>query len=221
VFVRSGAAAWQTRSSDVLMDVNHALIFPHDAQPAVLTASDFQSEITFLQHPLGDYGSTPCLRLVDSAAYLEHYRIALSPYCARTAERVARLIAALRENAQKKPASRSAHSPTYGRSMQLYLNAALRLPFTLRDVARACALSPFTASRVFHREAGIPLRIYARRLRLRTSLAHIAANRDLSRIAQELGFFDHAHFTKAFRNEFGLAPSQWREFVANALTHAA
>jgi AraC-like DNA-binding protein len=217
VFVRSGAVAWQTRSSDVLVDVNHALLYPRDAQPSVLTAIEFDAELTVLQAALADYGVEPCVRLIDSPAFLEHYRLAFRAYQGDAPDRVAHLTAAVRTNASKKPASRSAHSPTYGRAMQLYLNAALARPFSLRDVAQACALSPFTASRVFHREAGIPLRIYVRRLRVRTSLARILAGRDLSAVAQDLGFFDHAHFTKAFRREFGIAPSQWREFIGAEL----
>jgi transcriptional regulator GlxA family with amidase domain len=74
---------------------------------------------------------------------------------------------------------------------------------------------------VFHREAGIPLRTYVRRLRLRNALARISTARDLSQVALALGFFDQPHFTKAFRAEFGIAPSEWREVVAAALGTAA
>jgi AraC-like DNA-binding protein len=213
VFVRCGTAAWQTHSSDVLMDVNHALLFPFDAQPAVITANESDAALTLFFGPNIDFGSAPSLRIVDSAWYLEHYRLALNANEADVPRRVSRMVNAIRGNAQTKPASRSAQSPTYGRSMQLYLNAALACPFSLRSIAQACGLSPFTASHVFHREAGIALRLYVRRLRLRTALGRIAADRDIAAVAQEFGFFDHAHFTKAFRAEFGIAPSEWRQFV--------
>jgi AraC-like DNA-binding protein len=199
------------------MDVNHVVLFPYGVQPAALTAGPWGAGITLLRAAHADYGSAPCVRLIDSPSFLEHYRLTLRDDLARDARSIAVLIDRVRTDAPKKPSSASAHSPTYGREMQEYLNDAIARPFSLRDVARSCALSPFTASRVFHREAGIPLRTYVRRLRLRTALARIAKTCDFSTIAQELGFFDHAHFTKAFRAEFGIAPSHWREFVGAQL----
>jgi AraC-like DNA-binding protein len=221
VFVRGGTAAWQTRGSDVLMDVNHALLFPAHAEPAVLTAVEGDAELTLFQLPRADFGAAPCVRLIDSVTFLEQYRIALRSHDPDVPGRIAKMIVSLHASSPDKPASQSAHSPSYGRSIQLHVNATLALPFRLRHVAQSCALSPFTVSRVFRREAGIPLRIYVRRLRVRTALTRVAAGAELSAIAQEFGFFDHAHFTKAFRAEFGIAPSQWREFVASALREAA
>jgi AraC-like DNA-binding protein len=215
VFVRRGSAAWQTRSSDVLLDVNHALLVPVDSGPGVVTASELGAALTIIRESSVDAGSAPTVRLIDSGTFLEHYRL----FFGGTAG-AGEIVSRLRDLAEK-PSTRSARSPSYGRSMQMYLNATLAQPFSLRSVAQACALSPFTASRVFHREAGIPLRTYARRLRLRTSLGRIDAKRDLSQVALELGFFDHSHFTRAFRAEFGIAPSQWRDFVSAALGIAA
>lgn len=216
IFVRSGTVSWQTRSSDVLMDANHALLFPVTAEPAALTAGEGPAALTVLSDPSIDFGRTPCLRIVSSGAFLEHYRLTCSRNDNDAAARLADLISKIRGDAPKKPNAASAHSPSYGRVMQLYVNATLSEPFSLRSVAQACALSPFTASRVFHREAGLPLRLYMRRLRLRVSLALIASCCELADIALELGFFDHAHFTKAFRSEFGIAPSQSRDFLAAA-----
>jgi AraC-like DNA-binding protein len=213
VFVRSGAVAWQTRSSDVLLDPNHALLFPRNAEPSVLTASSTPAALTLIQDPQIDFGTAPCVRLIDSRTFLEQYRLAFSTDAIKATQHAARIVASIRAGALKKPVTRSAHSPTYGRIMQHFVNDTLTQRFSLRDLAQMCALSPFTASRVFHREAGIPLRVYVRRLRVRVALGRIAARRDLAQIALELGFFDHAHFTKAFRAEFGIAPSEWRDVI--------
>jgi AraC-like DNA-binding protein len=215
VFVRRGTAAWQTRSSDVLLDVNHALLFPEAADLAVLTANDVPAALSFIRSSHIDFGGAPCVRIVDSQTFLDHYRLAFHADDLGAVQHAACIVAAIRFNAPKKPVTLSARSPSYGRIMQHYVNDTLAQRLHLRDVAQTCAVSPFTASRVFHREAGIPLRLYVRRLRARTALAHICARRDLAAVAQELGFFDHAHFTKAFRAEFGIAPSEWREYVAS------
>jgi AraC-like DNA-binding protein len=40
-------------------------------------------------------------------------------------------------------------------------------------------------------------------------LAH--SDRTISQIAQEVGFYDHSHFTREFKNLFGAAPGRYRE----------
>lgn len=221
VFVRGGAVAWQTRQSDVLVDPNHALLVPCSEQPSALTAIDAPASLTLICAPRIDLGAQPSVRLIDSAAYLEHFCITLSARDMDAASRLDRLVQSLRERAAEKPAASSAHSPSYGRIMQQYVTSSLAYPFKLADVASAAALSPFTASRVFHRESGVPLRVYTRRLRVRTALASIAERRNLVNVAMQLGFADHAHFSNAFRAEFGMTPSDWRDFACTKLYKTA
>lgn len=197
-FVRGGTAAWQTRTGDVLLDPNHALLLPLGGEPAALTARGGAASLTLLCEPHFDYGAAPSAR-----------------------DRLAQLVLNLRTSSREKPVTLSAQSPGYGRVVQQCLNATLERPFRLDDVAKAVKLSPFTASRVFRRESGLPPRIYNRRLRLRTALARIADRHALSHVALELGFFDRAHFTKAFRAEFGFTPSEWRKYVIAAFNAAA
>jgi AraC family transcriptional regulator len=92
-----------------------------------------------------------------------------------------------------------------------YLASRLSERITLDEVARAAHASPFHFARFFHRQTGVPVHRYLTRLRLRASLERLAdgAN-DLTRLALELGFSSHSHFTDAFRNEFGLTPSDVR-----------
>lgn len=210
LFVRSGAVAWQTRRSDVLLDPNHALLSPVLTEPSVITGVQSPSSITLICEPRVDFGATTSARLIDSAVFLEQFCLTLTPSHARSLERFTGLIRTLRTCAAEKPESDSARSPSYGRVMQHYLTSTLARPMRLDDVAGAVGLSPHAASRIFHREAGLPLRIYARRLRVRTALARIADCQEFAQVALQLGFFDHAHFTKAFRAEFGMTPSDWR-----------
>ncbi len=92
-----------------------------------------------------------------------------------------------------------------------YLASRLSERITLDEVASAVHASPFHFARFFHRQTGVPVHRYLTRLRLRASLERLAdgAN-DLTRLALELGFSSHSHFTDAFRNEFGLTPSDVR-----------
>lgn len=89
-----------------------------------------------------------------------------------------------------------------------YMAARFREPTRLSDVAAAAGLSPFHACRMFKRETGISINRFLHRLRLRAALAELPDCRgDITRLALDLGYSSHSHFTYAFRREFGVPPS--------------
>ena len=82
---------------------------------------------------------------------------------------------------------------------------------SLSELARGLDCSPFHLSRVFPQVAGLSLRAYVSRLRARAAAERLARGaRDLTRLALELGYADHSHFTNAFRREWGVPPSVFR-----------
>jgi AraC-like DNA-binding protein len=86
---------------------------------------------------------------------------------------------------------------------------------TLDDVAREVGVSPFHLAREFHDETGLPIHRYLNRLRLRTALARLVRDGDdLTSVALDTGFSSHAHFSDAFRREFGRPPSAFRRRLA-------
>lgn len=95
---------------------------------------------------------------------------------------------------------------------KIYLAGRLSERMTLDEVAGAVHVSPFHFARLFHRHTGVPVHRYLTRLRLRSSLERLAEGAsDLTRLAVELGFSSHSHFTDAFRHEFGRTPSDVRK----------
>lgn len=95
---------------------------------------------------------------------------------------------------------------------KVYMAARSGERVTLDEVASASHCSPYHLTRVFHEVTGAPVRRYLSRLRLRSALDRIAqGERDITRIALDSGFFDHSHFTNAFRREFGAPPSAFRD----------
>lgn len=108
--------------------------------------------------------------------------------------------------AEPMPFSHSSLSPKVHR-MQAWLNASLDRPLTLSEVAAHSGLGTFAASRLFHEATGMTLRSYARRVRLRNAIARMRSDRNLTRIAYDFGFCDLAHFSKAFKADFGVNPS--------------
>jgi AraC-like DNA-binding protein len=91
------------------------------------------------------------------------------------------------------------------------LAATLTRRLGLAQLAEACGVSPWFLVRVFKRVTGTTIHDYRERLRLRASLGPVAAGRDLSSIALDLGFAAHSHFTQAFRRAFGVTPSRFRQ----------
>lgn len=107
-------------------------------------------------------------------------------------------------------ATRRAHREL-AESARVYLGAHRAERVTLDGVARAAHASPFHLARVFRAQTGLPVHRYLSRLRLRDALERISAGApDLSRVALESGFFDHSHFTNAFRREFAVPPSAFK-----------
>jgi AraC-like DNA-binding protein len=80
----------------------------------------------------------------------------------------------------------------------------------VEEIARRCECSTYHLCRVFRQHTGQTLHGYRRDLRLRFALGMIGDYRgDLARLAIELGFFSHSHFTGTFQRQFGVSPSDW------------
>jgi AraC-like DNA-binding protein len=86
---------------------------------------------------------------------------------------------------------------------------------SLPDLARALAVSPHHLSRVFHAATGHTISRHRMRLRVRSALERLAGGeRDLARLAADLGFADQSHFCRVVASETGHAPSALRHALA-------
>lgn len=101
--------------------------------------------------------------------------------------------------------------------MATHLAAPLRLP----DIARAVGASPAYLTDVFKRIEGVPLHRYLVHLRLSRALVELPHANDLTRLAGDLGFSNHSHFTAAFRRAYGCTPSRFRASMRRDRVHYA
>jgi AraC family transcriptional regulator len=84
----------------------------------------------------------------------------------------------------------------------------------LDRVAAAVQCSPFHLARQFRAVTGETIARHLVRLRLAGALERLAAGETaLARLAVELGFAHHSHFTARFRAAFGITPSEARRIV--------
>ncbi len=79
------------------------------------------------------------------------------------------------------------------------------------DLAAMAGLSPSQFDRSFRKAFGSSPRQYLLRIRIETACRRLAETDDtVAAIALECGFYDHAHFTRCFRQIMGVPPSSYR-----------
>lgn len=101
--------------------------------------------------------------------------------------------------------------PELVHEVERMLAARFDEPLTLEQIARYAGASVYHLCRSFREATGSALHQYLRQLRIRHGLAEVCESRNaLSRIAVDLGFAHHSHFTSAFRREFEITPSALR-----------
>lgn len=89
-------------------------------------------------------------------------------------------------------------------------------PWHLESIARSVYCSPFHLARQFRAVTGESIVRYLLRLRLALALDRLAQGEtDLAKLAVELGFAHHSHFSARFRSVFGETPTA----VRNTLTY--
>ncbi len=85
---------------------------------------------------------------------------------------------------------------------------------SLSAFASRIGVSPWHLCRVFRAATGLSLHAFRLELRLRLALERLETpSADLSRLAHELGFSSHSHFTAAMRGRLGRTPSAFRRLL--------
>jgi AraC-like DNA-binding protein len=79
---------------------------------------------------------------------------------------------------------------------------------TLEEMAEQLNVSYTTASHVFARVMGVPLRSYQLWIKAIRAAARMAVGARLTHIAHEVGFTDSAHLSRTWRRTYGFAPSR-------------
>ncbi|MEO5815279.1 MAG: AraC family transcriptional regulator [Gemmatimonadaceae bacterium] len=111
-------------------------------------------------------------------------------------------------------------SPRRTRHRTLATNASVLMansfadPTTIDGIARSLGTSPFHLAHVFRAEIGCTPHQYLTQLRVVEAMVRLRAGApDLSRLALELGFCHHSHFTSVFRRAIGYTPRQVRRML--------
>lgn len=110
----------------------------------------------------------------------------------------------------RRPKTNAAHRDRVEATKRI-LSDRYSTPTTLDEIAGAVHTSPYHLCRVFRDLTGRSIHAYRTDLRLRAALHRLTeGERDLTRLALDLGFADHGHFSNAFRRVFRMSPSAFR-----------
>jgi len=96
---------------------------------------------------------------------------------------------------------------------KLILLSDLGRRWTLNDVAADIGISPVYLTDVFRRVEGLPLYRYHLRLRLARALSVLADYDSLTRLALDLGFNSHSHFSAVFKQTYKQTPSEFQRAI--------
>jgi AraC-like DNA-binding protein len=88
-----------------------------------------------------------------------------------------------------------------------YVMSHLDQPIRLEQLAKLCDLSERQFQRLFKQATGMSPHAWLTRLRLEKSMALVKAGQPSAQVALQTGFYDQAHFSKAFRSVYGISPS--------------
>ena len=99
-----------------------------------------------------------------------------------------------------------------------YINAHLAEMPSVGEIADSASFSSFHFQRLFRAIVGETVAEFTRRVRLEAAARHLiyGAKDDITGLAMELGFSSSQNFAKAFKQHFGVSPSQYRDSHAGA-----
>lgn len=93
-----------------------------------------------------------------------------------------------------------------------FMEEHLDEPLKINELAKMAALSPFYYQRLFSRLVKKPVAEYVRLRRMAKAAELLRQkNKRILDIAVELGFSSHEHFTRTFKDTFGMTPEQYRK----------
>lgn len=96
-----------------------------------------------------------------------------------------------------------------------YVEMHLSHRITLGETARHFYISESTVTQTFRKKMGISFYRYVTQRRLIASKTLIETGIPLETVAEQVGFTDYSSFFRAFKQEYGISPRQYRKMQQN------
>lgn len=116
-----------------------------------------------------------------------------------------------RATSDKKSVYLKSEKPELLENILTFIESNLAENLSLDDTGKRFFVSRSTISNTFRKEMGISFYQYVTQRRLVAAKNKILDHLPLETIASEVGFSDYSSFYRAFKNEYGISPRQFRE----------
>lgn len=101
--------------------------------------------------------------------------------------------------------------------VMIMIEANLSSDLSLKVVAGELNVNASYLSHLFRKEVGITLTEYVNRTRIEESLACLnSTDLQIQAIGQKVGIYDLAYFTKLFKKQIGMSPSEYRRSIRSS-----
>lgn len=105
-------------------------------------------------------------------------------------------------------------------NIKLYIREHINEPLNRELLAEVAGFSVPHFHRVFTAQVGESAVSYVRRLRMERAGRKLRMGAvDITEVALATGYDTHAAFSKAFKQQFGLSPSEFRQLGCSEATH--
>lgn len=93
-----------------------------------------------------------------------------------------------------------------------YIDEHINQPITLTEIADSLSLNSDYLGRLVKQESGITISALIRRRKIKMSEVYLRhTNKSIAEIAESLGYTDPNYFSKVFKTENNMSPSQYRK----------
>ena len=116
------------------------------------------------------------------------------------------LFLSLAEEGTISTASSAQDAVTFSKAIS-YLNYNLHRQPTVPEIARYCNISDASLKRLFEKYAGISVHKYLLKLKIKIAMELLEDRESVASVAEKLGFTSQSYFSKAFKRETGVSPS--------------
>ena len=104
-------------------------------------------------------------------------------------------------------------------NIKLYIREHINEPLNREILAEVAGFSIPHLHRIFTAQTGENIAAYVRRLRLERAARKLRMGAvDITEVALAAGYDSHAAFGKAFKQQFGFSPSEFRQLGCSAAT---
>ena len=105
--------------------------------------------------------------------------------------------------------SSAPNAVTFSRAIS-YLNSNLNRQPTILDIARFCNVSEASLKRLFDKYAGIGVHKYLLKMKIKAAMELLQDGESVCAVAEKVGFNSQSYFSKAFKRETGMNPSDYK-----------